>query len=328
MYCNFFSLVCLMIFLLQIPVSLFAEDRMIITFFPKPVVPGETIFLGDIAKITGKNKEWIEAAKSIKIGRSPSFGKTRKISTDGITDHIRDSLSRQGVDLASVNLAFLKEIYVTRNYLEISQDRIKEIFIRYIKAHLTQDESRVVIKNIHSPGRIILPPGKVTYQVIAPDGTDFIDRVGLIILFSIDNTPRKKIMVTGLVEIYQDVVCTGHFLKKHHLIKEGDIRIERRSSKYLPRDVIFKPEEVIGKRTRRAIKINKPLRSNFLEMPPLVKRGDMVTILAESGNFLIKTLGEVQEKGSRGKVVRVVNISSRKGIYARVINSNTVRVEF
>jgi flagella basal body P-ring formation protein FlgA len=92
--------------------------------------------------------------------------------------------------------------------------------------------------------------------------------------------------------------------------------------------VITDPDSVLGKRTRRAIGSNTVMRANLVESPPLVKRGDVVVILAESGALRITALGQVKKKGRLGESIPVMNYDSKKVVYARVIDSNTVKVEF
>ncbi len=84
----------------------------------------------------------------------------------------------------------------------------------------------------------------------------------------------------------------------------------------------------IGKRTKRVIDASSIFRYNFLEVLPLVKRGDLVTIVAESEALKITTQGVVTEKGCKGEMVRVINTSSRKEVFARVRDARTVEVEF
>jgi flagella basal body P-ring formation protein FlgA len=96
----------------------------------------------------------------------------------------------------------------------------------------------------------------------------------------------------------------------------------------LPASVITDPGEVLGKRTRRAIGAKVPLRADFIELPPLVKRGDLVTIIARSNGLKITTLGQVKKKGRLGDRIPVVNLDSKKILHARVIDSNTVKVDF
>jgi len=51
-------------------------------------------------------------------------------------------------------------------------------------------------------------------------------------------------------------------------------------------------------------------------------------IIVESDGLKITTLGKVKEKGRKGDMVRVENIDSNKGIYARVLDSSSVKVDF
>jgi flagella basal body P-ring formation protein FlgA len=87
-------------------------------------------------------------------------------------------------------------------------------------------------------------------------------------------------------------------------------------------------DEVVGKRALRLINTNEVLRIDLVEMPPVVKRNDIVTLVAEKGLLRITAKGEVKENGRRGERIRVINLDSNKEIYARVIDANTVRVEF
>jgi flagella basal body P-ring formation protein FlgA len=60
----------------------------------------------------------------------------------------------------------------------------------------------------------------------------------------------------------------------------------------------------------------------------LVKRGDLVVIIAESKGLKITTRGQVKKKGRLGEQIPVVNLDSNKVLYARVIDANTVKVDF
>jgi flagella basal body P-ring formation protein FlgA len=59
-----------------------------------------------------------------------------------------------------------------------------------------------------------------------------------------------------------------------------------------------------------------------------VKRGDVVVIIAESAGLKITALGQVKKKGRLGDRIPVMNFDSKKVLYARVVDSNTVKVDF
>jgi flagella basal body P-ring formation protein FlgA len=50
--------------------------------------------------------------------------------------------------------------------------------------------------------------------------------------------------------------------------------------------------------------------------------------LAEIGGIKITALGQVKKKGRLGERIPVMNFDSKKVLYARVLDSNTVKVEF
>ena len=108
--------------------------------------------------------------------------------------------------------------------------------------------------------------------------------------------------------------------KKVKLGKDGVLR--------LPADRIDDPEVAIGKRTRRAVDTGTVLRPDLLEFPPLIKRGDRVRIVAESAGLRISAFGQAKQKGAQGELIPVVNLDSNKVIHARVVDSQTVRIEF
>ena len=59
-----------------------------------------------------------------------------------------------------------------------------------------------------------------------------------------------------------------------------------------------------------------------------IRKGDRVILLAENHLFKITTLGETKEEGRKGERIKLINLSSKKEVYGRVINSNTVQIDF
>jgi len=79
---------------------------------------------------------------------------------------------------------------------------------------------------------------------------------------------------------------------------------------------------------KRNVKADTVLKEWMVEESPMVKRGDVVTILAESVGLRVTAPGKVLMKGYLGKRVKIQNLMSKKEIYAEVINSSTVKVDY
>jgi flagellar basal body P-ring formation protein FlgA len=57
-------------------------------------------------------------------------------------------------------------------------------------------------------------------------------------------------------------------------------------------------------------------------------KGDIVTIIAESGDIKVTAPGKVLMKGYVGELVKVQNLMSKKEIYAKIVNGSMVAVDF
>jgi len=157
---------------------------------------------------------------------------------------------------------------------------------------------------------------------------ELVGQIPFAVSFDVNGKPYKRVWATVTIEVLAEVVVTKKPLGRHKPITEDDITVLKMDLAKVPSDVITDPEVVLGKRTKRAIGSSTVLRANQVEFPPLVKRGDVVVIIAETQSFKITALGQVKKKGAIGDRIPVINFESKKVLYARVVDSNTVKVDF
>jgi flagella basal body P-ring formation protein FlgA len=60
----------------------------------------------------------------------------------------------------------------------------------------------------------------------------------------------------------------------------------------------------------------------------MVMRGQHVTIIAESGGLDLRVKGKALMDGRQGQTIQVKNLSSQKLIYAQVVGTGMVKVNF
>jgi len=186
----------------------------------------------------------------------------------------------------------------------------------------------VRIKKIQVPERVILSKGRIAYKVAAPRSRQLMGNCSLAVDFSVNGHSQKRIWARAQVEVRGPVVVTRKPLGRYKPITEDDIELQTMDLANLPSNVLTDPEAVLGKRTKRAIGAQTPLRANAVELPPLVKRGDLVMIIVKTNGLKVTARGLVKKKGRLGERIPVVNVDSKKVLYARVIDSNTVEVDF
>ena len=312
-----------MVFLLLSWNCPFVLARIVVKVSECAKVSSKLIRLSEIAGIEGDDSQRVEALKSVVLGKAPLPGEEREISVHYIEMKIRQN----GIDPAILTLDIPETIKVLREAIEVSPKEIEKIVKQFIHKKMPWNSDEVAIKISPAKG-VVLAAGEITYEVVPQKREDYLGVTNLSVVFMVNGRVERKLWVNAHIDVSKEVVVSNHLLRRHYTITEGDIRLEKMNLAELSANVVTDPLEAIGKRTKRAIDPNLPLKLNFLELPPLVRRGDLVTIVAESDTLKITTQGIVSENGCKGEMVRVINTNSRKDVYARVVDSRTVAVDF
>jgi|GEM_PF-1938956 len=92
-------------------------------------------------------------------------------------------------------------------------------------------------------------------------------------------------------------------------------------------DAWQKVSDVIGMKTLRNMRSGEVIVSSLVKRPPLIKRGDSITILAEVGGISVRAEGIALKSGSRGDRLPVQNIRSKQTLHSIVRDAHTVSIE-
>jgi flagellar basal body P-ring formation protein FlgA len=312
--------------LLLIGMPLFAGDLEMtnIHVFEKVEIEQEKIYLGSIAVIEGKDLEMVQQLKNIYIGQSPLPGKTRRVDAN----YIKVRLKQNNMDFSSITLRIPRETTVLRKFIRVTHKQIEKIVMDNTGLLLPFDTDQVTIKEIDVSGEAVLPTGEMTYKIVPPKNTDFLGKVPLSIYFYVNGEMEKRVFATLETELLANVVIVRRPLKRNHTIRDIDIKLVRMNMAGVPSNCMVNPDDVLGKKTKRAVDAGDVLSSDLLFMPAILDRNDVVLMIAESDNFKITAMGMSQEKGQKGDRIKVMNLDSDKAVYARVIDEKTVAVDF
>jgi flagella basal body P-ring formation protein FlgA len=301
-----------------------AADVTSITLLEAVEIDGPSIYLGQIAQIDGHDLQLIQQLNDVAVGKAPLPSRSRVVETD----YVKLRLKQNGFNVAALNLNGSGHVKITRSYIEVGKAEIEKIISDYLYHEALQGEPSANVKAVRVPDHLILPKGHITYQVDPPKHTNFLGKIPLSIQFHVDGKLRKKVWAVATVEMFIDVVVTKRPMRKHKPIDEDDVEFQKMDLAELPSNVITDPQDVIGKRTRQTIGSKAVLRTDLIELPPIIKRGDVVVIVVESKVLRITALGKAKRRGRLGERIPVENFDSKKIIYAQVVDSRTVRLEY
>lgn len=155
------------------------------------------------------------------------------------------------------------------------------------------------------------------------NGSNLLD----VTVYSLDGV-YKEFSTVARVKTFDNVIVAKRMLDRHQKITEDDIEVQRVETTSFRRHFFRRDEAVVNHRTRQVIQKGKVIFANMVELPPVIKRGDVIKIKIVLKNVEVTALGQALEDGRLGQTIHVKNISSGKRLQARVINEKTVKVLF
>lgn len=210
----------------------------------------------------------------------------------------------------------------------LDSDFFKEKFTEKVTADTPWPKENLVIDNFTAyPDTLTVTGKKLSYTVEGQQNSSYLGRKTLGLQVMVDGLPAGSVRMSGDLLLYREVVCLRQGLSRHSVLADADVELVRRNVSFLGNDLVTRLEDAVGQRLRSSQRAGAVLSASVLEPAPLVYRGDMVTIMAQSDRFSITAPGEVRTAGAKGEMVKVKNLMSRKEIFARVVSSGIVAVD-
>lgn len=302
----------------------FSSNGTCLTFKEAVRVEQESVRLSDISFLTGGSEMQLKRLGAIVVARSPQPGQTRFVGVD----YIRIRLKQAGVDTDAMTFKGPEDVRITRRAAALPVQRIQRAVETAIRSRMPWNNEDTTITGISFDETIQLPTGKLSYRIVPNRNEDYLGRTILALHLFVDGEPVRKVWVNATISVTAEVVTVIRPLGKHQHIELADLSVKRRDLAGLPSDTVSRIEYALGNRAKRMIYPNTVLQSSMISSPPLVKRGDIVKIVANAGPMTITATGMVKQQGCKGEVVRVLNTDSRRIIMARVTGPGAVEVDF
>ena len=210
----------------------------------------------------------------------------------------------------------------------IKVDEIENSAINHLVKELPWNKESLEI-NVYYKGKdIILPAGKkdLIYKIIG--SSQRAGRIPMILEIRIDDQFKKRIRINTKVLVSQKVVKTVSTVRRGDILSNDEIKVETIQTERPLKNAITNINSALGYEATRNISIGKIIIPTFIKRPALGNRGDKILIMAQKGSMTITTPGILKEDGYEDAMVRVLNMESKKIIYGRLVDSNTVKVKF
>ncbi len=309
------ALVC---FLLQ-PLSACGFE---VHFRKEAVVDGGMLRLGDIAEVISDRQAG--EIEDIRLFPAPGPGERQCYSGSTVRAYVLEAFQGRGEEISWTGP---DRVCVRHKGVLLEPGKVVSVINSKLSSalsHLSAEKTRFVPRN--KPDTLALPPGSPEYQVEFSD-PDILNSRKASVIVRVDGRVVKNLTVPGRVEAYMPVVAAREKLRRGTVISRHQVetRVENIADLRSP---CLDAGKVEGKRVKRSIAAGEVLSRSDIELPVLVERRQMVTMILEKGPLHIRARGRAASRGRMGDLITVENMRSNKEVQCRVIGKGVTRVEF
>ena len=284
------------------------------------LVHQDVIYLGEIADIRAGGF-LLQALEKVVLGRSPRPGDLDQIDKRRIIALIQ---SQPYLAPGQVTLACPDHVLVKRAGQTLDRQRIQQTVDQMLAARFPGRQYSVY--GITIRGMKTYPSGKIR---LVPDAGNLVNRNGRLSIYLdvwINSEKQGRLAVSGTLQVLSSVVCAKKNMQRGEKIARSDLKIIQKNMFDLDRDVVVRPEEIDGMLLRSDIGKGQVVTMRMLEKAPVIRKGDIVSLVAKKGSLVIVTSGISKEDGFLNAAISVENITSGQQVKARVKSRSQVEV--
>ena len=308
------------------------------------VVIENVIRLGDVAELEGFDADGATSLKDLVLTAAPQPGGSRIIPLSAV----REALTGFGVNRARVILKGAAECAVRRPVQSArpapeagsspdsaaragpgpaSGRTLRQVVTEHFDEQVSAYGGRVDVSFGRTSAQVLdLSAGEFAFRVRRKSGSTMgLIHLEVAILRGAEEVQRVPMVVN--VALIREVVASRRAINRGATVRSEDVHLVPRRFTRPGRLGIADPGEVIGLRAQRFIPAGETIAARDLERVPLVRRGQIVDVLARFGAVTIKTAAKVSEDGDYGELVTLHLPGRRKArMVGRVVGPQRVEV--
>jgi flagella basal body P-ring formation protein FlgA len=179
---------------------------------------------------------------------------------------------------------------------------------------------------LDNPGLRIFVPASAP-ATLAIDGLTFDPRSGRVAAYvSAPGTDAnaERIRVGGRVFRLIEVPVLTRSVSPGEQIAAGDVQTVALRAERLNQNYVGNAADLVGRTPKRSIRPGEPVRPSDVQIPIVVRKGELVTIILQTRAIMLTAQATALEDGAVGQAIRVSNTRSKKTLDATVTGPGNV----
>ncbi|MDR2422857.1 MAG: flagellar basal body P-ring formation chaperone FlgA [Deltaproteobacteria bacterium] len=288
-------------------------------------VEGERIILGDVATVapdSPEDQKLADLLASLDLGQAPGPGRRITLRRQILEQRIASS----GAPLSEARFSLPAEVTLYGGGQSSRESQVRTIVQNYLAKTEPYVSGHYDLVSLTSAKPPTLPNGQVEYRFVSLPSSNPGFLTGTI-FFSVDGRDAARLRITAQIDLRMPALVAARDLPRGQILAEGDLA-ESQVAYSQSKGALKETSQAVGQTLRVSLRAGAPVRDRDLVQTSMVKKGETVTIVAQSGGLKVTALGQARQDGALGQTISVINQDSKKTISAKVIGPGQVEVAF
>lgn len=286
--------------------------------FDAAVVRGDKVLLGEIAEPLGNmsSQAWQELARKELWDSPPKLGKPYKINKNNLKSALRDHLGMYADSCLLPNALVLQ-----RGGEVVREDMLRKMAVQYLTPQINKLGGSSDLTDFRLPAYIFV--SSRSQNLVLENTTVEPGRINLrFAIQEMDGKIIQRFTGTAFLNVWIDTPAAARPLAKGDTLYPQDITFKKVNLAY------ERAELWDGKggpwQVTRSLGAMDAISTTDLKPLSTIKKGDKATLVYRKNGVHLTVLVEAMEDGALGDTILVRNIDSKKQIYGKVQDSDTL----
>ncbi len=253
--------------------------------------------------------------------RAPGLGRVVRISASKIQTALK--LARLPKDITTL---IPKRIIVTRASQQLGTEEMTEMFRQAVINRLGDRAASADVHDIQVSKQLTLPAGELETKLEFM-GSRMNGQILAYLVAKVDGEVCARVRIKGYVDQFSPVVVASHGLRRGQIIREKDLEVMELNLAGIKGHAASDPTDLVGLKVRGPVGYKEPVLLGQVERTPLIRRGDIVTMVVRFPGLFVRVKGKAEQTGFKDGRIRLINMATKKKVFGRVVDSSTVQVD-
>jgi flagella basal body P-ring formation protein FlgA len=295
-----------------------AQEAATLQLLPEAQVDSTGIFLEQIVHPSTATA----VIPHLRLAQAPNLGQTASFSRRQITELVE----AKGYEIFATNWSGAAQVRVSRRTRQFADAELIEMLTTVLQRDFVKDRGQLELRLAHPFGKALVPDELLTLKVGEMPSAGIMP--SFLVTCELWNGKEHvgDWQVAVLASIWRDVPVAHSTVPRGCLLKDADIAMERRDVLAHRDYYLNDPAADDSLEVTDVLQPGTALLNHSVRVRPLIQRGHVVEAVFQDGTLSISLKVEALEDGAPGQLVRVRNPKTKREIYGKVQNEQTVLI--